>query len=74
MADHTEVMKTITKEPSVTYPVLTPNLKGFDAAVSYTRYKYMYYSLGGGGNGDVKNCQSAVSCGFEVTNVTFAVG
>lgn len=33
MADHTEVMQGITQLPGVSYPVLTPNLKGFQAAV-----------------------------------------
>uniref|UniRef100_U3ICU5 alpha-L-fucosidase n=1 Tax=Anas platyrhynchos platyrhynchos TaxID=8840 RepID=U3ICU5_ANAPP len=32
MADHTEVMQGIKKLPGVSYPVLTPNLKGFQAA------------------------------------------
>ena len=32
MADHTEVMERIRKKPGVSYPVLTPNLKGFEAA------------------------------------------
>src|SRR5687768_3239734 len=32
MADHTEVLERIRKKPGVSYPVLTPNLKGFDAA------------------------------------------
>ncbi|XP_039218999.1 hydroxymethylglutaryl-CoA lyase, mitochondrial isoform X1 [Crotalus tigris] len=34
MADHTEVMQGIRKVPGVSYPVLTPNLKGFEAAVA----------------------------------------
>ncbi|XP_053431104.1 hydroxymethylglutaryl-CoA lyase, mitochondrial isoform X2 [Nycticebus coucang] len=33
MADHTEVLKGIKKFPGINYPVLTPNLKGFEAAV-----------------------------------------
>ncbi|XP_072221660.1 hydroxymethylglutaryl-CoA lyase, mitochondrial [Leuresthes tenuis] len=33
MADQLEVMKGIKKKPGVSYPVLTPNLKGFQAAV-----------------------------------------
>jgi hydroxymethylglutaryl-CoA lyase len=32
MADHTEVMERIRRKPGVAYPVLTPNLKGFEAA------------------------------------------
>ena len=32
MADHTEVMERIRRKPGVCYPVLTPNLKGFEAA------------------------------------------
>jgi hydroxymethylglutaryl-CoA lyase len=33
LADHKEVMRKIDRAPGVTYPVLTPNLKGFEAAV-----------------------------------------
>ncbi|XP_072532922.1 3-hydroxy-3-methylglutaryl-CoA lyase, cytoplasmic isoform X2 [Salminus brasiliensis] len=33
MADHTEVLRGINKLPHVKYPVLTPNLQGFQAAV-----------------------------------------
>ena len=33
MADHTEVLKGITRQPGVVYSALTPNLKGFQAAV-----------------------------------------
>ena len=32
MADHTEVLERVRRKPGVTYPVLTPNLKGFEAA------------------------------------------
>jgi hydroxymethylglutaryl-CoA lyase len=32
MADHAEVMAGIRKRPGVAYPVLVPNMKGFDAA------------------------------------------
>ena len=32
MADHTEVLERIRRKPGVDYPVLTPNLKGFEAA------------------------------------------
>ena len=32
MADHTEVLERIRKRPGVSYPVLTPNLKGYEAA------------------------------------------
>ena len=33
MADHREVLQKITKKSGVSYPVLTPNLKGFESAV-----------------------------------------
>lgn len=39
MADHVDVLKGITKSPHVKYPVLTPNLRGYQAAVS----KNVYY-------------------------------
>ena len=32
MADHTKVLERIRRKPGVSYPVLTPNLKGFEAA------------------------------------------
>jgi hydroxymethylglutaryl-CoA lyase len=32
MADHTEVMERIRRKPGVSYPALTPNLKGFESA------------------------------------------
>ena len=32
MADHTEVLEGIRRKPGVSYPVLTPNLKGYQAA------------------------------------------
>ena len=34
MADHTEVLERIKRKVGVSYPVLTPNLQGFKAAVS----------------------------------------
>jgi hydroxymethylglutaryl-CoA lyase len=34
MADNAEVMAGITRQPGVRYSVLTPNLKGFEAAVA----------------------------------------
>ena len=34
MADNTEVLRGIVRQPGVAYPVLTPNLKGFEAALA----------------------------------------
>ena len=34
MADHAEIMRRLVRRPGVDYPVLTPNLKGFEAAVA----------------------------------------
>jgi len=34
MADHNEVLRGLTRRPGVSYPVLTPNLKGFENAVA----------------------------------------
>src|SRR5258708_14159267 len=31
MADHAEVLRQLRRKPGVSYPVLTPNLKGFEA-------------------------------------------
>lgn len=33
MADNSQVFKGITKKPGVDYPVLIPNMKGFESAV-----------------------------------------
>ncbi|HET7364609.1 MAG TPA: hydroxymethylglutaryl-CoA lyase, partial [Burkholderiales bacterium] len=32
MADHTEVLERIRRKPGVSYPVLTPNMKGLESA------------------------------------------
>ncbi len=34
MADHAEVMRAIRRRPGVAYPVLVPNMKGFEAALA----------------------------------------
>lgn len=34
MDDHAEIMQRLVRQPGVSYPVLTPNLKGFEAAVA----------------------------------------
>jgi hydroxymethylglutaryl-CoA lyase len=34
MADHAEVMRDLQRRPGVSYPVLTPNLQGFEAALA----------------------------------------
>jgi hydroxymethylglutaryl-CoA lyase len=34
MADHAEIMRGLRRRPGVHYPVLTPNLKGFEAALT----------------------------------------
>ena len=34
MADHAEIMSRIDRRPGVNYPVLTPNMKGYEAAVA----------------------------------------
>ena len=34
MADHAELMRRLVRKPGVNYPVLTPNLQGFEAAVA----------------------------------------
>lgn len=39
MADQVEVMKGISRKAGVSYPVLTPNLKGFQAAVSMINHR-----------------------------------
>jgi isopropylmalate/homocitrate/citramalate synthase len=34
MADHSEVLQALRRKPGVSYPVLVPNMKGFEAAVA----------------------------------------
>jgi isopropylmalate/homocitrate/citramalate synthase len=34
MADHSEVLKTLRRKPGVSYPVLVPNMQGFEAAAA----------------------------------------
>ena len=34
MADHVEVLRQVSRHPGVTYPVLVPNMKGFEAALA----------------------------------------
>lgn len=34
MADHAELMRALVRRPGVSYPVLTPNLQGFESAVA----------------------------------------
>lgn len=41
MADHAEVLQGIQRLSGVSYPVLTPNLKGFEAAVSILMCLYV---------------------------------
>ncbi len=44
MADQEEVMRGLHKKPGVNYPVLTPNLKGFQAAVSEIQHRLLFAS------------------------------
>ncbi|XP_015341014.1 hydroxymethylglutaryl-CoA lyase, mitochondrial [Marmota marmota marmota] len=66
MADHTEVLKGIQKFPGINYPVLTPNLKGFEAAVAKKLYSMGCYeislgdTIGVGTPGIMKDMLSAV--------------
>src|SRR5262245_46862431 len=34
IADHTNVLKTLQRTPNITYPVLVPNMKGFETATA----------------------------------------
>uniref|UniRef100_A0A8D1X4A4 hydroxymethylglutaryl-CoA lyase n=1 Tax=Sus scrofa TaxID=9823 RepID=A0A8D1X4A4_PIG len=45
MADHTEVLKGIQKFPGVNYPVLTPNLRAFQTAVTKKIYSMGCYEI-----------------------------
>ncbi|XP_055243674.1 hydroxymethylglutaryl-CoA lyase, mitochondrial isoform X3 [Gorilla gorilla gorilla] len=66
MGDHTEVLKGIQKFPGISYPVLTPNLKGFEAAVTKKFYSMGCYeislgdTIGVGTPGIMKDMLSAV--------------
>jgi len=54
MADHEQVIRGINKIPGISYPVLTPNLKGFQAAVSSYMNTIIKLSL----NNAIKNSKS----------------
>ncbi|XP_006883583.1 PREDICTED: hydroxymethylglutaryl-CoA lyase, mitochondrial isoform X2 [Elephantulus edwardii] len=77
MADHTEVLKGIQKFPGINYPVLTPNLKGFEAAVTKKMYSMGCYeislgdTIGVGTPGVMKDMLSAVM--HEVPPAALAV-
>ena len=45
MGDHTAVMEGIRRVPGVTFPVLTPNIKGFESAVSYFKSFFIWVKL-----------------------------
>uniref|UniRef100_A0A2R8MVI3 Hydroxymethylglutaryl-CoA lyase, mitochondrial n=1 Tax=Callithrix jacchus TaxID=9483 RepID=A0A2R8MVI3_CALJA len=66
MADHTEVLKGIQKFPGINYPVLVPNLKGFETAVTKKLYSMGCYeislgdTIGVGTPGIMKDMLSAV--------------
>ncbi|XP_028936614.1 hydroxymethylglutaryl-CoA lyase, mitochondrial isoform X1 [Ornithorhynchus anatinus] len=51
MADHVQVLQGIRRSPGVTYPVLTPNLKGFEAAVRVLCPRLPVSREGGTGQG-----------------------
>ena len=34
MSDHTEILQRLRRDPRVSYPVLAPNMKGYEAAVA----------------------------------------
>ena len=42
MADHTEVLKAIKRHPNVCYSALTPNIKGFQRAVSRSVVVFLF--------------------------------
>uniref|UniRef100_A0A673T721 Hydroxymethylglutaryl-CoA lyase, mitochondrial n=1 Tax=Suricata suricatta TaxID=37032 RepID=A0A673T721_SURSU len=66
MADNAEVLKGIRKFPGISYPVLTPNIKGFQAAVAKKMYSMGCYeislgdTIGVGTPGVMKDMLSAV--------------
>ncbi|XP_020511205.1 3-hydroxy-3-methylglutaryl-CoA lyase, cytoplasmic isoform X2 [Labrus bergylta] len=45
MADHTDVLKGIQRAPHVRYPVLTPNMQGFQDAVAKRLYEMGCYEI-----------------------------
>uniref|UniRef100_A0A8C9KDF3 Hydroxymethylglutaryl-CoA lyase, mitochondrial n=1 Tax=Panthera tigris altaica TaxID=74533 RepID=A0A8C9KDF3_PANTA len=66
MADNAEVLKGIQKFPGINYPVLTPNIKGFQAAITKKMYSMGCYeislgdTIGVGTPGIMKDMLSAV--------------
>ena len=45
MADHTQVMEGILREEGVSYPVLTPNLQGFQEAVCFQKIMWLLFLM-----------------------------
>lgn len=45
MADNIDVFSGIKKDPTISYPVLVPNLKGLEAAVSLNHYKLPFNNV-----------------------------
>uniref|UniRef100_A0A8C8XQV8 Hydroxymethylglutaryl-CoA lyase, mitochondrial n=1 Tax=Panthera leo TaxID=9689 RepID=A0A8C8XQV8_PANLE len=77
MADNAEVLKGIQKFPGVNYPVLTPNIKGFQAAITKKMYSMGCYeislgdTIGVGTPGIMKDMLSAVM--YDVPVAALAV-
>ncbi|XP_030179982.1 hydroxymethylglutaryl-CoA lyase, mitochondrial isoform X3 [Lynx canadensis] len=77
MADNAEVLKGIQKFPGINYPVLTPNIKGFQAAITKKMYSMGCYeislgdTIGVGTPGIMKDMLSAVM--YEVPVAALAV-
>jgi len=64
MADHTEVMAGIKRKPEVSYPVLVPNMKGFEAAVAAGAQEIAVFSAASE-NFSKKNTNCSIAEGLE---------
>ena len=64
MKDHRDVMLGIHKNPAVSYPVLTPNVQGFNAAVSAQILRHLPCD-----NDTTLECLTQVESGAEVVAI-----
>lgn len=66
MADHMEVLSGITKASGISYPVLTPNLKGYEAAVAAGAKEVAIFSAASEGF-----CKRNINCSVDESLARF---
>ena len=69
MADHTEVLERVRRKPGVDYPVLAPNLKGFESARAAGATEDVVYMLDGLGARTGVDLEKLVEIGAWICGV-----